>query len=171
MVLSFAAYRQSLDTSLDVGSVVLADVHRYPGSAQRVVVGEILERISGPAGASLPATTVATTVAGALVEVGRALAAEPWLDRVPVTLTAAPTIGDTASGSGWVLGDHTGSLLISPDAPHSDSLAALLAASAGAPVTVTLEWTASGVVPLAVFLADRTLDIGPRADPSFVSAA
>ena len=52
-----------------------------------------------------------------------------------------------------------------PDMP------ALLAASAGRPVTVTVEWTVDGAVPLTVHLADRALDIGPRADTSFVSAA
>jgi hypothetical protein len=70
-----------------------------------------------------------------------------------------------------VLSDHTGSLLISTEATRGDSLAALLAASGGLPVTLTVEWTTSGVVPLTVFLADRTIDIGPRADLSFVSAA
>ena len=30
-VLSFAAYRQSLDTSLEVGTAIHADLHRYPG--------------------------------------------------------------------------------------------------------------------------------------------
>jgi hypothetical protein len=32
LVLSFAAYRQSLDTSLTVGTAMAADLHRYPGS-------------------------------------------------------------------------------------------------------------------------------------------
>ena len=40
MVLSFAAYRQSLDTSLTVGTSVHADLHRYPGPALRALVGE-----------------------------------------------------------------------------------------------------------------------------------
>ena len=36
---------------------------------------------------------------------------------------------------------------------------------------MTVEWTVDGAVPLTVHLADRALDIGPRADLSFVSAA
>lgn len=168
MVLSFAAYRQSLDDSLTVGSVVHADVHRYPGSTHRVLVGDIHGVDREPAASSAAAAAIATTVAGAFDVIGRALAAEPWLDRVPATITASPTRGDRA----WLLSDHTGSLVIAPEADRrSDTVATLLAASAGAPVTVTVEWTATGVVPLAVFIADRTLDIGPRADPSFVSAA
>lgn len=167
MVLSFAAYRQSLDTSLMVGSVIHADVHRYPGSGQRSLVGQIHGTESGPACAIAPASTTAVTVEGAYAEVGRMFAIEPWLDRVPVTITASPTLGD---GS-WVLTDHTGSLMIAPDASaRSDTLGALLAASAGAPVTLTVEWTAAGVVPLAVFLDDRTIDIGRRAEASFVSS-
>lgn len=168
MVLSFAAYRQSLDTSLTVGSVIDADVHRYPGSGQRALVGEVHSVISGPAGAAGPARAVAATVEAACAEIGLLFAAEPWLDRVPVTLTATPTVGS----EGWVLTDRTGSLVIAPDASgRGNAVAALLAASAGGPVTLTVEWTALGVVPLAVYLDDRTIDIGPSAETSFVSTA
>ncbi len=38
VVLSFAAYRQSLDTSLEVGTTIHADLHRYPGHALRALV-------------------------------------------------------------------------------------------------------------------------------------
>ena len=51
------------------------------------------------------------------------------------------------------------------------AVATLLAASSGQPATLAVEWTPRGVVPLTVFLDDRALDVGPRADPSFVSAA
>ena len=47
----------------------------------------------------------------------------------------------------------------------------LLALSGGRPVDLTLEWTPHGVVPLAVHLPQRSVDIGPRADISFVGAA
>jgi hypothetical protein len=47
----------------------------------------------------------------------------------------------------------------------------VVAASAGRPIPITVEWTVDGVVPLSVHLPDRVLDVGPRADPSFVSAA
>ena len=39
------------------------------------------------------------------------------------------------------------------------------------PITSTVEWTPRGLVPLTLHLDDRALDIGPRADPGFVSAA
>ncbi len=47
----------------------------------------------------------------------------------------------------------------------------VLAASEGEPVTLTVEWTPQGVVPLTLHLADRAIDVGPRADLSFVGAA
>jgi hypothetical protein len=61
--------------------------------------------------------------------------------------------------------------VIAPESARSDAVATLLAATGGHPATVAVEWTPRGVVPLAVFLADRAIDVGPRADPSFVSAA
>jgi hypothetical protein len=157
LVLSFAAYGQSLDTSLTVGTAVSADLHRYPGPALRALVGQ---RHSDPIDRARPP---AAAVAAACDEIGRMLAGEPWLDRVPVTVRAAPA----PSGSGWVLTDDTGSLPV----VAGPSLPTLLAVSAGEPVDVTVEWTPAGVSPLAVHLDDRSIDIGPRADDSFVSAA
>ena len=52
-------------------------------------------------------------------------------------------------------------------------LPVLLAVSAGGPVDLTVEWTPTGLVPLTVFGDGDgvAVDIGPRADPSFVGAA
>jgi len=159
MVLSFAAYRQSLDATLMPGHVLHADLHRYPGPSVRALLGTVHERWSD--GATAPP---AGTVADACDVIGTALAAEPWSDRVPATATVMPTV----DGGRWVLGDHTGTLAVAPGAP---GLAILLAASAGHPVDVTFEWTVDGAVPLSVHLHDRCLDIAPVADTSFVSAA
>ena len=162
MLLSFAAYQQSLDDSFVPGTVVHADLHRYPGGALRALAGR---RHGDP----LPFTgladgSLAVTVAAACTEIGTAVAAEPWLERHPATVRAAPSVHDGR----WVLTDATGSLpLVGPDR----ALATLLVASRGAPVVVTVEWTPWGVLPLTVHLADRTLDVGPRADPTFVGAA
>jgi hypothetical protein len=159
MLLSFAAYRQSLDDSFVPGTVVHADLHRYPGGSLRALAGE---RYADPLPFA-PGTT-AVTVAAACDEIGGAVAQEPWLERFPATVLGTPSVLDGR----WVLTDPTGSLpLIGSDG----ALATLLAASCGAPVQVTIEWTPWGVQPLTVHLADRTLDIGPRADPTFVGAA
>jgi hypothetical protein len=157
LVLSFAAYRQSLDTSLVVGTALPADLHRYPGPALRALVGL---RHGDPIE---PARPPAVDVAGACGELGAMLVREPWLDRLPVTVRAA--VSQTPAG--WVLTDDTGSLPVLPGGP----MATLLAVSAGEAVDVTVEWTPHGVVPLSVHLDDRSIDIGPRADASFVSAA
>jgi hypothetical protein len=157
LVLSFAAYRQSLDTSLVVGTAVPADLHRYPGPALRALVGV---RHGDPIE---PARPPAVDVAGACDELGTMLVREPWLDRVPVTVRAAVT----QTAAGWVLTDDTGSLPVLPGGP----MATLLAVSGGEAVDVSVEWTPHGVVPLAIHLDDRSIDIGPRADASFVSAA
>jgi hypothetical protein len=167
MVLSFAAYRQALDASLVVGSIVDADLHRYPGSAQRALVGTVHD-VDGDAGdVTGSASEAATSTAGVCTLVGGVLAGEPWLERVPAIVRSAITRGDGE----WLLTDDDGSLVIAPESARSDAVATLLAATGGHPATVAVEWTPRGVVPLTVFLADRTIDVGPRADPSFLSAA
>jgi hypothetical protein len=161
MLLSFAAYRQSLDDSFVPGTVVHADLHRYPGGSLRALAGE---RFADPLPFAVPADgPMAAAVAVASDEIGAAVAREPWLERFPAIVLARPSVLDGR----WVLTDATGSLpLVGPDR----ALATLLAASGGAPVPVTIEWTPWGVQPLTVHLPDRTIDIGPRADPTFVGA-
>jgi hypothetical protein len=158
LVLSFAAYRQSLDTSLTVGTAVHADLHRYPGPALRALVGS---RHGEPTG---PARPPAVDIVSACGQVGTMLATEPWLDRVPFTVHA----GAAVDGKQFALTDDGGSL---PLTAGGRSLATLLAVAGGDPIDVTCEWTPRGVVPLTVHVDDRSIDIGPRADDSFVSAA
>ncbi len=158
LVLSFAAYRQSLDTSLTVGTAVAADLHRYPGPALRALVGA---RHGEP---TEPARPPAVDIVSACGEIGMLLAAEPWLDRVPFTATASIAV----DGSTFLLTDAGGTLpLVAAGRP----LATLLAVAGGEPVDVTCEWTPHGVVPLTIHLDGRSIDIGPRADDNFVSAA
>jgi hypothetical protein len=157
LLLSFAAYQQSLDDSFAVGSLVRADLHRYPGGSLRALAGRRDEPL--PLARPEPAT-----LADACDVIGAAVAAEPWLERFPATVRAAPTIDDGR----WALTDDTGTL---PLVGSERSLAVLVAASAAEPVTVTVEWSPWGLQPLTVHLDDRTLDIGPRADPTFVTDA
>ena len=159
MVLSFAAYRQSLDASMTVGTQVHADVFRYPGAvALRVLMGR---HHSEPQPAGI---VTGSSLAEACAQVGRALAAEPWLERYPLCVTAAPS----RAGGRWLLTDSTGSL---PLVDGVTGVGTLLACSAGRPATVTAEWTPAGLVPLTVHMPDRAVDIGPVADPSFVGVA
>lgn len=159
MLLSFAAYGQSLDASLTVGSELHADVFRYPGAlGLRALLGR---RHAELVPAQLPLAVC--TVAQACAQVGHAVAAEPWVARVPVCMAAAPA---RVAGR-WVLTDHTGAL---PLAPGVQGIGALLACSEGRAVPVVAEWTPGGMVPLALHLDDRSIDIGPVADASFVGA-
>jgi hypothetical protein len=160
MVLSFAAYGQSLDGTLVPGSTVRADLFRYPGLlGWRALIG---------ARHGTETTVVsppAVPIGAACQSIGAALAAEPWIDRCPFVVTAAPTLATRSDQRGWVLTDGEGSLSLA----SSTLLAPLLACSEGRAVTMTCEWTADGVVPLTVFVADRAIDVGPTADPSFVT--
>jgi SWIM zinc finger len=167
MVLSFAAYRQALDTTLIVGSIVDADLHRYPGSAQRAIVGSVHDVDHAAKAVTESAAAAATSSTGACALVGSVLAGEPWLERVPAIVRSTITRSDGE----WLLTDDEGSLVIAAESMRSDAVATLLAATGGQPATVAVEWTPRGVVPLTVFLPDRTIDVGPRADASFVSAA
>lgn len=164
MVLSFAAYGQALDDSLVVGRRLHADVFRYPGAlGLRALVGSVhdLADAEPPSVGAGNIAWVADT-AGACAEVGAMVAAEPWIERVPVCVVAAPC----RVRHGWGLADHAGVL---PLAVDGDALGVLLACTAAGPLPITCEWTPSGLLPLAVFLHDRAVDIGPVADPAFVS--
>jgi SWIM zinc finger len=157
MLLSFAAFQQALDTSLVVGTTIDADLHRYPGSGLRALLGRRAELQPAPRPAGV-------TIADGLAEVGAAIACEPWLERHPTCLLAS-----VARDRGrLLLTDVTGSVpLVLGDA----SAAVLVAAAADGPLTVTVEWTPRGMIPLTIHLDDRAIDVGPTADPSFVAAA
>ena len=158
MALSFAAYGQSLDASMVVGTQLHADLFRYPGAlGLRVLMGR---RHADPQ----PAGPVAgCSIALACAQVGAAVAAEPWIERYPVCVLAAPA----RAGARWVLTDAGGSL---PLVEGAIGVGALLACSEGRPVPVTAEWTPLGLVPLTAHLADRAIDLGPTADASFLAA-
>ncbi|CAN5507388.1 SWIM zinc finger family protein [soil metagenome] len=159
MALSFAAYGQSLDATLAVGSVVHADLFRYPGAlGLRVLMG--LRHGDEP----FDGEVIASSVAEACAQVGTAIAAEPWIERYPVCVRAAPARRDNR----WLLTDATGSI---PLIEGVTGVAALLACSGGQAVAITAEWTPFGMVPLTVHLADRVVDVGPTADPSFLAAS
>jgi hypothetical protein len=159
MVMSFAAYQQRLDESLVVGTSMQADLFRYPGAlGLRSIVGR---RHADPE----PALEVhAMSLHEACAQVGEAVIAEPWIERYPVCVLAAPA---RVNGR-WVLTDRGGSL---PIVDGVSGLASLLACSQGGLLPITAEWTPKGLVPLTAHLSDRAVDVGPVADPSFVGAA
>jgi hypothetical protein len=158
VLLSFAAYRQSLDASLAPGSQVHADLYRYPGALGLRAV--LALRHAAPQAIEPP---VGSTLSQACAEVGAALVQEPWLERYPVVVRAAPT----RVGSRWMLSDGTSSLPMTA----GTSLGQLLACSGARLATMCCEWTPAGLLPLTVFAADRAVDVGPRVEPSFAGEA
>lgn len=168
MVLSFAAYQQTLDESLRVGQVISGDVHRYPGASLRVVVGERTHLAAADVG-SRAATEIASSLAAGCADVGAAISAEPWAERLATIVTATVTIDEHGH---WVLADEHGTLPIAAsERDVTAAIATVLAAGGGRPVAMTVEWTAEGYVPLTVFADGRAYDVGPRADGDFVEAA
>ena len=159
MVLSFAAFQQSLDTSFD---------RRHAGARRPVPLSRRgrAARAGGPAARrrrSLPGRSSARrSPRRARRSVGRSPPSRGSSD-IRCASLAAPT----RAGGRWLLTDSTGSLPLVDGA----IVGTLLACSAGRPTPITAEWTPAGLVPLTVHLADRAVDIGPVADSSFVKAA
>ncbi len=146
LLLSFAAFGQSLDGYPPVGSVLHADLHHFPGRVPiRALLGvqhaPAAEDVEGPASSS---------VAGTLADAGWAFAREPWLERWPGVVLATPARA-ARRGGGWVLADDTGALTLVP----GPALPTLLAVSGGRPVVVSGEHRADGFAPLAVRVCDR----------------
>ena len=143
LVLSFAAYRQSLDTSLIVGSTIHADLHRYPGhalaGARRATRECRRSAISArPDGTSGRSSTRATRWGGASAD-------EPWLDRVPALVRASPT-GRRALGA-----DRRHRTCRSTTRADGDvGRCGAARGVGGRPVDLTVEWTPTGVVPLTI---------------------
>lgn len=164
MLLSFAAFQQRLDDSFEVGTEVDAEIFRYPGvSGLRCLMGRRAEPAStSPVGPVGPVGPV--SIAEACAQVGTALAAEPWLDRWPVCVVATLA----RYGGRWHLTDGQSSL---PITRGDAAVVVALACTAGALTPVTAEWTPDGLRLLTVHCPDRSVDVGPTADPSFVGAA
>ena len=141
MLLSFGAFGRELVSPLPVGAELEADVHWYPGAQPlRGLLGMVH---AAPVASSIEPASGG--VAAAVAEVGRSLAVEPWLERVPMCLRAAPV----PSGEGrWSLADVDGAVPLDPGFMR---LAELVAVSGGGTVTVAGEWSADGLLPLTVW--------------------
>jgi hypothetical protein len=141
---SVAAY-DSLPGDLVMGTAVDADLAFFPGAwPQRAHVARLLGEpepmVEWPG---------AATIEDALAEHARALAANPWLDRLPMVLSGVvPVVRD----AGWRARDSTGAAVrLLLDDPAGWTLAAL---SGGHPVGLAGEWQDGTLRPLSVW-ADR----------------
>ena len=150
LVLDFAPTGAPLPADLVLGSVVDADLAFYPGSsALRAVVAQ---RHSPPGPmVGLPGHAV---IDGALAAHARALAANPWLERFPMVLTA---VVPCPRGDGWVVRDGDGAVL--PLGPVEDRAWKLAALSGGHPVGLVAEWRDARLWPLSVWADDRLVSL------------
>ncbi|WP_374065083.1 SWIM zinc finger family protein [Actinokineospora auranticolor] len=146
VVLAFAPPGRPLDGSLPTGHVVSAELAFHPGVPPlRASVVDRAEPVLAPEPRGV-------AVDGALDGYARALAADPWTDRVPVVLAR---VVPTRHGESWALSDEDGKQalpLVSTVDPWP-----LLALAATGPVTVAAEWGATGLHPLTCWHDGRVI--------------
>ncbi|MFI6322500.1 hypothetical protein ACIBG8_33530 [Nonomuraea sp. NPDC050556] len=133
LLLTFAPNGQPHPPAPRAGDVLDAALAFYPGAAplRALVVGEVSAVAFVPPG---------STVEEALDEVAATIAADPWTESWPLVL------------SGVIPGNtHVGGLPLHP-AAHDPWR--LIAVSGGAPVTVAVEWTPQGLIPMATWTDD-----------------
>lgn len=108
LVLSFATRGERLDDSLAVGTVVLADLHFYPGSLpMRALVGAVHGVLGAgdaePSAARLepgpPPPPPAVTVAQARRRWSACLERDPWVRRTALVLSLTPVPAGFADGA------------------------------------------------------------------------
>jgi hypothetical protein len=138
LVLSFAAFGQSLDDSLTVGTEIEADLAFYPAAVPLRAL--VADRHAAFPGAPPPTATVA----GLLTGYAAALSADPWLDTWPVVLDVTPARAPLPS-----LYDAAGDAV--PLHPGAGQAWPLFALSGGEPLTVAGEWTPRGLWPLTAW--------------------
>jgi hypothetical protein len=151
LILDFAAASAPLPSALVPGTEVDADLAFFPGShPQRALVAAV----DGEAG-SMARWRGSATLAEALAVNAGALAANPWLDRLPFVVADVTPL---ARDDEWWLRDIAGSVVrLRLDEPAWWVLAAV---SGGRPVGLAGEWHDGGLHPLSVW-ADRRLTVLP----------
>ncbi len=150
LVLSFAAASQTLDTALVPGTQLNAELVFFPSAyPQRALVkpGAELQRFGGWPGYA--------TLAAAAEAYGRALATQPWLERLPVPLAAVTPLRldgawwlRDAAGQGWTV------------AAGFEAAWQLLGLSGGGPLPVFGEWDGETFWPLSVWAGDHLTVLG-----------
>jgi len=147
LVLSFAPLGQPLAADLPLGTAVDADLCYYPGVLPMRAL--VAERHAAPMPYEHPPGT--GSIAEALDGYGRAVAAEPWLERWPVLLADVMPVRQGADR--WFVRDEAGDAVpLDPAAGHPWRF---VAAAGGEPAAMAAELTTSGVRPLTVWAGAR----------------
>ena len=147
LILEFVPVYDALPGDLVLGTVVDADLAFFPGAwPQRALVA----RTHGEA-EPMVEWLGAATIDDALTDHAHAVAANPWLDRLPMVLSeVVPVMRD----DGWRARDTSGAAVrLLLDEPPSWTLAAL---SGGQAVGLAGEWQDGVLRPLSIW-ADRRL--------------
>jgi len=171
LLLSFAPAGQTLDPLPGLpGRTITATLAFYPGAG---ALRALLTDADEPTSSSAPAVTADSpesasaavhgeaggaagrpdgmSVAAALASYAEGLAADPWLERIPVLLA---DVRPARHGDGWAAVDPQGDGL--PLIAYADPWP-LISVSAGAPVTVAAEWSRGGLRPMTCWDGDRVV--------------
>ena len=143
LLLDFAHPTQSLPPAPAPGQLIDADVVFHP--AAHPSRGVIADQRSTATAARPPAASVAELYGHR----SAALAANPWIDRLPVTAHAT-AVHD--GGSWWLADEDRNAIPLHADPATSLTVAAL---TGGRPAPVFCEWHRDGAVPLSVWAQDR----------------
>ena len=141
LVLSFAPVGQALDDSLVTGDTIDAELVFYPGAAPvRALVATRHPDVPSGHPGDVAKTPPGVSAREALEEVAVAVAGDPWTDSWPLVLTGVVPTADQVGGLRWHRRFAT---------PWE-----LIAVSGGHPLTVAVEWTPRGLLPLATWYDD-----------------
>lgn len=147
LLLDFAQGNRTFELVLPLGQGIEAELVFYPSAyPQRAVIKhrqDVVPARRAPAGQR--------SIGAAIAAYGQACASCPWLELVPLVLTA---VTPQRLGQRWWLRDAQGIGLPLATPPESDSNWQLLALSGGHPVTVLGEWDGAALMPLSVWVTE-----------------
>ncbi len=146
LLLSYGAAGRAPELALPVGLTLDAEMSAYPGAGQPRV--SLSRHFAPPAPSGMRPRGLTTSAA--TTRYGDALAVDPWLESVPVTLDRVVPVPD---GDAWQLADADGdtALPLTPAAGSRAGLWRLVALSGGAPLTVFGECGHRGFTPLTAW--------------------
>lgn len=143
LILAFATAGQAFESNFIVGTRLQAGLRYYPGAfPMRASIAE-----SQSLEASVRSMPGHEQLEQALMSYATALAANPWLERVPFALRAVVPYYQAAQ---WWIADSRGQSL--PLARYWQGGWQLLALSGGRPIDVLAEWNGSDLFPLSAIV-------------------
>lgn len=151
LVLAFAFGNMYLDTSLQPGTKVEAEVVYYPGNTQ------IRALIKSRKGRPTPFNAIPcseNTVNSVFDAWGQSLAQNPWIELCPVALKEVRSV-PLNDGKHWELQDETGHCI--KMSTTRDAAWSIMAFSRGAPMNLFGEWNGRRIYPLSVSAGGKFL--------------